>query len=448
MKPADLLLGQLHGGEDGTFRTPGAESRRAGRDRLPQQAHGLCLGIDNLLVALKHRGEIDTLRHRALDEAGHAVQHRLPRILAGHRQQALAHHAGLDVRLAQDRVDRVFQIGRLPLLHHQHRAFRGTEGRDFAGHQRIGDIQAVDRNDAPAPGVRQSDLLQRADDGVVHAALTDDADILHRAVKHFVHPMVTDEIDGGGPAPLDLVLLLHIGGGRQADAFVVETGVGNPVLAGEGAAPVVLRGKPAVHVAGANAQFQHHRGTRCLGEFETLLHHLHDRWQVGARVEQPDLRLHGEGVTALLNDGGAFTIVLPDHDHRATGHPGRGKVGERIGGNVGADRGLPGGRTANRVVDGGTQHRRGAGLGGTGLDVHPKLIQDRAGIIQHVHQMADRRTLITADIGNAGLQQRLGDGENALAFEGITVAKPQNLDFLPETAFSHDAPRNWFRDEL
>jgi phage protein U len=42
---------------------------------------------------------------------------------------------------------------------------------------------------------------------------------------------------------------------------------------------------------------------------------------------------------------------------------------------------------------------------------------------QHVEQMRHRRALIAADIGHAGLQQRLGDGEDALAVEGLAVAE-------------------------
>ena len=49
------------------------------------------------------------------------------------------------------------------------------------------------------------------------------------------------------------------------------------------------------------------------------------------------------------------------------------------------------------------------------------------GVGQHVHQMRDRRALVAADIGDAGLQQRLGDGENALAAEFLAVAELQVL---------------------
>ena len=47
--------------------------------------------------------------------------------------------------------------------------------------------------------------------------------------------------------------------------------------------------------------------------------------------------------------------------------------------------------------------------------MHIEVGQDALGIRQHVHQMRDRRALIATDITDAGLQQRLGDREDALA---------------------------------
>ena len=54
------------------------------------------------------------------------------------------------------------------------------------------------------------------------------------------------------------------------------------------------------------------------------------------------------------------------------------------------------------------------------------------GIDHHVEQVRHRRALIAADIGHPRLQQRLGDGENALAVEDLAVAEPQGLHFLLE----------------
>src|SRR5262249_56764467 len=46
-----------------------------------------------------------------------------------------------------------------------------------------------------------------------------------------------------------------------------------------------------------------------------------------------------------------------------------------------------------------------------------------------------RRALIAADIAHAGLQQRLGHGEDALAVEGLALAELERLHLFFERAF-------------
>ena len=58
---------------------------------------------------------------------------------------------------------------------------------------------------------------------------------------------------------------------------------------------------------------------------------------------------------------------------------------------------------------------------------------------QHVHQVRDRRALVAADIADARLQQRLGDGQDAFAAERVAIAESEILDFASERPFSHDA---------
>jgi hypothetical protein len=43
--------------------------------------------------------------------------------------------------------------------------------------------------------------------------------------------------------------------------------------------------------------------------------------------------------------------------------------------------------------------------------------------------------LIAADVRDARLQQRLGDGENALAMKGLALAEVEERDFLLERTF-------------
>ena len=67
--------------------------------------------------------------------------------------------------------------------------------------------------------------------------------------------------------------------------------------------------------------------------------------------------------------------------------------------------------------------------------MHPQIADDVLGIDQHVEQMRHRRALIAADITHAGLQQRLGHGENALAVEGVALAELERLHLFLERAF-------------
>jgi hypothetical protein len=50
----------------------------------------------------------------------------------------------------------------------------------------------------------------------------------------------------------------------------------------------------------------------------------------------------------------------------------------------------------------------------------------------HVEQVGDGRALVAADVGDAGLQQGLGDGEDALAVEGLALAQLEGLDLAVE----------------
>src|SRR5262245_47040051 len=61
------------------------------------------------------------------------------------------------------------------------------------------------------------------------------------------------------PAHVDLVLLLNIGRGQQADAGIDERRFRQRMVARVGGRLVVLAHEAAVHVARPDAQLQHHR---------------------------------------------------------------------------------------------------------------------------------------------------------------------------------------------
>ncbi len=69
--------------------------------------------------------------------------------------------------------------------------------------------------------------------------------------------------------------------------------------------------------------------------------------------------------------------------------------------------------------------------------MHAELGQDVLRVRQHVHQMRDRRALVAGDIADAGLQQGLGDRENALAAKLLPGAEPQVLHFARERPLGH-----------
>ncbi|MHC2616340.1 hypothetical protein ACVMGF_007413 [Bradyrhizobium diazoefficiens] len=255
------------------------------------------------------------------------------------------------------------------------------------------------------------------------------------------HPLVQfvvpDEADSRGHPRLDLLLLMLIGRRRQHDAVDVPLGIVERVLDGVRRLDVVLAGEGAVHVTGADANLEHHRGVRDLGKLKTLLDQIDDAFMVGAGVEQPHLRFHREGMGALLHDGGAFAVVLADDDHGAAGDAARGQIGQRVGGDVGADGRLPRNRAAQGIHHRGREHRRRGRLVGGALEHDAEIVEHVLGVGEHVHQVRDRRALVAADIGDAGLQQCLGDGEDAFAAERIAVAEPEILDFASKRPFSH-----------
>ena len=221
---------------------------------------------------------------------------------------------------------------------------------------------------------------------------------------------------------------------------MVEAGAFEEPPARVGGRAIRPGGEASVDVARADAQLEHHRGIARLGELEALLHGAHHRRQTRAGVEKPHLGLHREGVASLLDDARAVAVVLADHDERAAGDPGGREVRERVGGDVGAHGGLPHGAAAHRVVDRSGEHRAGRRLVRTGLDVDPERIEDLAGVVEDIHHVGDRRPLIAANVGHAGLEQRLGDREDALAVEYVALAEPESPNLLRKASFRHVMP--------
>ena len=83
----------------------------------------------------------------------------------------------------------------------------------------------------------------------------------------------------------------------------------------------------------------------------------------------------------------------------------------------------------HQPVDGATLP---AAFGAAGLDVHAEFVHVVAGLDHHVQQVRHRRALVAAHVGDARLQQRLRDREDALAAKHLPGGHPQLLDFARE----------------
>ena len=311
---AQVLLDQLHRGKDGPFRAAGAEPGWADRHDLGQIRD---IGGWRIRRARLIR---EKARCRVAQEGGDRVHHDAARVFARHREDVLAMQPRLAARAVEEGGDVLFDEFGLAFLDHQKRVLAAREVEHFGIHQRIGDVQAQDRDGAAAFDVGKAQPLQCADNAVVHAALHDQAHGGLVRAKNLVQTVVTDEVFCSRPAVLDLVDLLPVGHRRQNDARPVAAGVRQRVAHRQGRATVVFAGELAGDVAGPDAHHQHDRRVRRLGEREAVLHRLDDGRQVRPWVEQPELRLHREAVAAFLHDGGAFTVILAHDDERAAGH--------------------------------------------------------------------------------------------------------------------------------
>ena len=71
------------------------------------------------------------------------------------------------------------------------------------------------------------------------------------------------------------------------------------------------------------------------------------------------------------------------------------------------------------------------------LEMHAQLLQNGVGVGEHVHQMGDRRALITRHVRHAGLQKGLGNCEDSLAAEFLAFTEIKLLNFFLEEPFRH-----------
>jgi hypothetical protein len=351
-------------------------------------------------------------------------------------QQVLAVHGGLHVGAAQCLGQVFLDVFRAALFQHQHRLPAQGEGAHLLGHQRVGDVQHQQRQLTGAECVGQTQHLQRAQRGVVQAALHHQPHFLARAVDVFVQGVLGDVALRSRNALLDLQLLVAEGDRRVRQAHVVEArGLVDERMGALQRRQVVLGHEAATHMAGADAQFHHRRHVAGFAERKGVFDAAHHVGQVGARVEQRQRALQRVRMCAFLDDAGAFAVVFTHDDERAAQHAGRRQVAQRVGRHVGADDALPGDGAAQRVVDAGPQHGRGAGLVAAGFHVHTQDVQVGPGLHHHVQQVRNGCTLVATHVGHTRLQQALGDGQDAFTVEGLAGAQLQLAYLFGELDF-------------
>ena len=157
-------------------------------------------------------------------------------------------------------------------------------------------------------------------------------------------------------------------------------------------------------------------------KFEAFLDHAHHRRQIGARIQKPDLRLHREGVGALLHDRGAFAVILADHDQAPPVTPLEDRFDSASDATLvpAVDFQVTAPRTG--YMTDAESVAAAAGFGSGRLEMDAEVVHHVLGVGEDVHEMRDRRALIAGDVRNAGLQQGLGDRENAFAAKDFAGA--------------------------
>ena len=413
MVRTQFFFNQLHGRKNRALWAAGA---KAGWARL----HDLLQGLErNHFVGLDrggcagHRcwlGQHQTFGAGCLDriqqtvflgKGPHPFEHLMDGVFARRWQQVFAVQHRAATGLAQHRGDVLLHKIGLALFHQQDRAFALAKAQHFGIDHGVGDVHHIQGHPAAAIDIGQAQALQHPHQGVVIATLHHDAHVLKIALKKFIQLIFFNERHRRRPALGEFFLLVHKARGRQHNAADIPLRLLHGFVQRKRGAHIVTGGKTPMHMAGTDAQLQHHRGVAGFGQLKTHLDGLDHAGQVWPRVEQPNLRLHGKCMAALLHDGGTFAVVLADHDQCATGHATGGQVGQGVGGDIGAHRGLEGDRAAQGVIDRSGQGGCGRGLAGAVFKPNAVLLQNVLGVGQHIDQVGNGCALVAGHIRHA-----------------------------------------------
>ena len=148
----------------------------------------------------------------------------------------------------------------LAFFDQQDRSLALAKPQNLRIHHRISHVHDVDGHTAAAIHIGQAQAFEHPHQGVVVAALHQDAHIIGVAVKELVELVLLDECNSGWPALGELFLLVHKTRWRQHNAADIAPGLFHGLVQSVWRAHIVTGGEAAMHMASADAQLQHHRG--------------------------------------------------------------------------------------------------------------------------------------------------------------------------------------------
>ena len=200
----DLALRQLDRGEHRPLRAAGAEGRRPRRQRRRAPRRRPACAPHDLARARAIASASMPAGLRLGEERREAVEQHVRGVFAGLRQHVLAEHAGLDVGAAQLDVDRLLDVVGEAFLDDQHGALAGAELAHLLRHQRIGDVEHIDRHARSRRTGRRGRAAPARAARCCEAAQHDDADIVEVAREELVELVLADEVARGRQPLLDL----------------------------------------------------------------------------------------------------------------------------------------------------------------------------------------------------------------------------------------------------
>ena len=207
----------------------------------------------------------------------------------------------MHVLAPQNRLNPLLDVLRLPLLQNENLFFTRAKLNELIWNQRVRDIQAVNGDIGLAIHVGQSLALQSANHCVVRATTGDNPNRIESPGKTLIERLLLDKANGCGEPFSNFFPLLLIHKGRQNNfLWLAIWGYGSLTVVGR--SHIIPSNKLARHMTTADPHHVENRRVGCFRQLKALFHHVDDTGQIGSRVQEPHLRLHGERIATLLHD--------------------------------------------------------------------------------------------------------------------------------------------------